>query len=174
MQNHGYEIPADEYRRGLQQMGRALLLQCPLCGERTFVRGPLKTHASCRVCGLLFERDDAFFLGAMHINYAITFLFGILPPIVLLIMGVWGGVLATLVALVLCIVLPVAFYWHSKTIWMGVYYWVCPDDLHPVEEEPERLPYHPREGLGEQERLWLEEAISDLEGGKQVFRPGAR
>jgi hypothetical protein len=36
------------------------------------------------------------------------------------------------------------------------------------------VPYHPREGLSEQERLWLEEAICDLEGGKQLFRPGAR
>jgi uncharacterized protein (DUF983 family) len=164
----------NEYQRGAQQLWRALLLRCPACGEATFVRGIMRTHASCRVCGLLFERDDAFFLGAAHVGYGLTFLLGILPSLVLVAMGVWGGVLATVVALVLCLVLPLAFYWHMKTIWMAFYYWVCPDDLQPVEDEPDRVPYHPREGLSEQERLWLEEAICDLEGGKQLFRPGAR
>lgn len=164
----------NEYQRGLQQLGRALRLQCPSCGRRTFARGLLRTHTACRVCGLLFEHDDGFFLGASIIGYTLTFFVGILPSVILVATGVWDGVTATLVAVVLCLVLPVLFYWHQKSLWMAIYYWVTPEDLLPVEDEPGRLSYRPREGIGRQEQLWLEEAISDLEGGKPVYRPGAR
>jgi uncharacterized protein (DUF983 family) len=167
----------NDFRRLLHLLRRALLLRCPNCGRATFAKGLLKTHTACRVCGLMFEHDDGFFLGAAVFGYTFTFLLGILPPIVLLIAGVWNGVTATVVAVALCATLPVLFFRHAKALWMAVYYWVVPGDLRPAHEEAPTLaervgPADP--ALSELERLRLEEAIADLEGGRPVYRPGAR
>jgi uncharacterized protein (DUF983 family) len=167
----------DDFGRLFHLLWRALLLRCPSCGQPTFVRGPLRTHQACRVCGLRFEHDDGFFLGASIFGYTLTFLAGILPSIVLVALGIWNGFVATAVAIGLCILLPFLFFLHAKALWMAVYYWVVPSDLIPREEDIYVLSTHlgpPDPSLSEQERLWLEEAITDLEGGKPIYRPGAR
>ena len=153
---------------------RGLLLRCPSCGHATFVRGILSVHDRCRICGLPFEHDEGFFLGALVLNYIVTFLAGILPAIVLTATGrltiFWGIVLAA----VLCVVLPVLFYWHAKSLWMASYYFFVPDDLRPGRWQ--RLADEPAEAgplsAEEQERRRAEEAIAALEGGRPVAPPG--
>ena len=38
-------------------------------------RGPIAMHERCPVCGLKFEREPGYFVGAMYMSYALT-----LPP----------------------------------------------------------------------------------------------
>jgi uncharacterized protein (DUF983 family) len=97
----------NDFRRLMRLLARAALLRCPACGRPTFAKGLLSTHKACRVCGLLFEHDDGFFLGAVVVGYMITFLIGILPSVVLVATGRWSGVTGTVVAIVLCLTLPV-------------------------------------------------------------------
>lgn len=158
-------------------LARATLLRCPSCGRSTFARSVLSTHKACRVCGLLFEHDDGFFLGAIVVGYLITFAIGILPSVVLVARGTWSGVTGTVVALLLCLTLPLLTYWHAKAYWMAIYYWVVPSDLRPAQ--PGSVTVHDcvvaaNPALSEQERVWLEEALADLEGERPVHRPGGR
>ena len=166
-----------DFGRLFRLLGRATVLRCPACGRPTFARGLLSTHKACRVCGLLFEHDDGFFLGALVIGYTLAFLIGILPAVVLVASGRWSGVTGTVVAIALCAGLPVLFYWHAKAYWMALYYWVSPAELRPAK--PGSSTVHDRVAaanpdLSEQERVWLEEALADLEGERPAHRLGGR
>jgi len=39
---------------------------------------------SCPVCGLRFEREQGYFLGAMYVSYGIS-----IPPVLLLVVLIW-------------------------------------------------------------------------------------
>lgn len=41
-------------------------------------------HPACPVCGLKFEREPGYFLGAMYVSYALS-----IPPVLLLVLAFW-------------------------------------------------------------------------------------
>jgi len=164
--------------RALRLLRRGLLLRCPACGRATFVRRPLAVHDRCRVCGLVFEHDDGFFLGALVLNYMVAFLFGVVPAAVLVATGVWGAPVAVLYAAAVALFFPVVFYWHAKSLWMAIYYIAVPDDLRSSGRSAPADVTKPRDAgplsAEERERQQLEEALAALEGGKPVYRRGGR
>jgi uncharacterized protein (DUF983 family) len=161
-------------RRFRTLMLRGVLLRCPSCGRPTLVRGPLRVNDRCRVCGLPFEHDEGFFLGALVLNYTVSFLFGILPAIVLTVRGTFSVPAAIGSACVASVVFPILFYWHAKSLWLASYYFFVPDDLRPsrwqqpVAEEDDGAP--PTEQQQEERRI--AEAIAALEGGRPLHPPG--
>jgi uncharacterized protein (DUF983 family) len=53
----------------------ALLQQrCPRCREGRMFRGVMTMNDPCPVCGLVFEREPGYFLGAMYFSYALAVL----------------------------------------------------------------------------------------------------
>lgn len=55
--------------------------RCPSCCEgKIYTAG--KMNQSCPVCGLLFEREPGYFLGAMYVSYAIAIVFLLLGLLV--------------------------------------------------------------------------------------------
>ena len=51
---------------------RGLIRHCPRCGSGNLFRRWLLMVADCPGCGLHFEREEGFFLGAIVVNIAIT------------------------------------------------------------------------------------------------------
>jgi uncharacterized protein (DUF983 family) len=177
-----WEAGGERVRRIWKLFWRGVFLRCPSCGRATLVRGVLCIHERCRVCGLAFEHDQGFFLGALIVNYLIAFFLGILPAIVLVAAGGWSVRTAIIVAVAASLLLPVVFYWHAKSLWMAIYYIFVPDDLRAARLEAlaaiEGGPGHaeppePRDEA-ERQRRQLEEALAELEGGKPIYRRGAR
>jgi hypothetical protein len=82
----------------------------------------------CSLCGLKFEREQGFFVGAIYVNYAVTVLTA-LPGFFLLDyyagfslrqqLILWGA-FAT--------VFPIVFFRHSRSLWLSVAYMFDPDD----------------------------------------------
>ncbi len=76
----------------------------------------------CPGCGLRFEREEGYWVGAMIVNIAVaelSFLTVLVGGIALTWPDVpWG--LLTVVAVGVNAVVPIAFYPHSKTIWMAL------------------------------------------------------
>lgn len=161
-------------RRFRRLMLRGLLLRCPACGKPTLVRGILRVHDRCRNCGLPFEHDEGFFLGALILNYTVSFFLGILPAIVLVAMGCISVPVAIAIAVAGSILLPIVLYWHSKSLWMAIYYFFVPDDLRPSNWQVQQRDEQPAGPLTneERERRAIEEAIAALEGGRPVTPPG--
>src|SRR4051794_3870638 len=59
----------------LRQVGAALwaLLRqrCPRCHKGRMFRGTFQMNDPCPVCGLIFQREEGYFLGSMYASYVI-------------------------------------------------------------------------------------------------------
>ena len=114
-----------------QIITRGLAHRCPNCGGRTlFKAGTLfELDAACSTCGLKFEKDEGFFLGAMALNYGATCA-GLLAPVVIFwYLGVLGGRTAIGLALTLAVVAPLALYRSSRSWQLMLYYFFFPHHL---------------------------------------------
>jgi uncharacterized protein (DUF983 family) len=105
------------------KFGRAALLRCPRCGGGRILRGWLKLQDRCPSCGLAFERGERsdFWIGAYVFNLVAGEVLAIGIPIVWMIATAphqpWTEI--EVVAIVLCIVLPLLFFPFSRTLWMA-------------------------------------------------------
>ena len=64
--------------RALTLLWRGVCLRCPRCGARSLFRTWFAMHERCAVCGLRFEREQGYFLGAIYINYGVTVVLALL------------------------------------------------------------------------------------------------
>ena len=54
-------------------LGYGLRLRCPRCGVGLALSASRsRCMSNCPNCGLKFEREQGYFIGAMYINYAAT------------------------------------------------------------------------------------------------------
>ena len=124
-----------------QIISRGLTNRCPNCGGRTlFKPGTLfELNEACPACGLRYEKDEGFFLGAMSLNYGLT-LIGALTPVALLWhYGVLGGRTAAGLALGLAVVIPTALYRSSRSWQLMLYYSFFPQHLPANRRELDGL-----------------------------------
>jgi len=49
-----------------------MTLRCPACGEGRIYRNLTEMNRSCSQCGVVFEREEGDFVGAMLVAYSIT------------------------------------------------------------------------------------------------------
>lgn len=99
--------------------GRALRLRCPLCGEGEMFSGWFSMLANCKSCGLRYEREPGYYLGASYVNYAmvvlpVTFLYVVLR----FQFGYTNAQLRWLIAF--CVVVPLLALRHSRAFWLAI------------------------------------------------------
>lgn len=110
---------------------RCLRRRCPRCGGKAFTSWfGMKEH--CYQCGLEFEREPGYWVGAIIINTTVTFVTFIGLFLFLVLMTwpnvPWGTVMVT--TIVVNVALPVAFYPISKAVWLALEL-----SWHPLEPE---------------------------------------
>lgn len=115
----------------VQIVVRGLTNRCPNCGARAlFVPGrPFRLRPACGECGLVLERDEGGFLGAMSLNYGVTIMLFLVPVLLAYLFGWIGGATAAVTAGVGAVVFPVLFYRSSRCWWLMNYYLVLPHHL---------------------------------------------
>jgi uncharacterized protein (DUF983 family) len=101
---------------------RGLLRRCPNCGGGKLFRRFWTMKERCPTCGMRFEREEGFFLGAYVVNFGLVLillaLFTILGVIVTL---PDPPVLAlTVIGMVGSTLLAVGFYPNSRTFWSAI------------------------------------------------------
>ena len=112
---------------------------CPRCRRgaiyrRSLFRGWLDINERCPVCGLRFEREQGYYLGAMYVSYALS-----VPPVALLVFAIWmithwrldHVVLAAFVAYLPVVPAMVRF---SRIVWIHIDQWLDP------EKSPQAFP----------------------------------
>ena len=112
---------------------RGLRLACPRCGAGPIFTGPFRMRERCGACGLVFEREPGYFIGAIYLSYGVTvivalagyFLFDawLSPPIGAQLL-VWGT---------FAVAFPLWFFRYSKSLWLSLDHFV-----DPVERRPNR------------------------------------
>ena len=136
----GQELTPDDVLSGKPSVStmlkRGLRKRCPRCGAGGLYSSWFRMCDRCPSCGLKFEREPGFFVGAYFINFAITegllvfvvmgFLFAknanseasVVPPLVI------GGVFA--------VAAPMLFYPYSRTIWSAIDLAMSPLELDEI------------------------------------------
>jgi hypothetical protein len=80
----------------------------------------------CALCGLRFEREQGYFVGAIYLNYAATVLIAIPGSVAL---GPFGGLsLGQQLGLLgaFCVAFPLWFFRYSKSLWLAMIYFFDP------------------------------------------------
>jgi uncharacterized protein (DUF983 family) len=124
--------------------------RCPRCLRGNIFSGTFLMNDPCPVCGLIFQREEGSFLGAMYVSY----LLGSVLMFSAYFAGRWlfpdWGDLA-IVAGVLLVYLPLvpAVFRYSRTVWIYLERWVCPGDLSATIYEKTRRQEFDRAGRGD-------------------------
>jgi hypothetical protein len=84
----------------------------------------------CPVCGLIFQREEGYFLGAMYVSYVLAS--ALLIPSYFLAAALFPGLGSLAVALVALVpylpLVPLVFR-YSRVLWIYFERGVCPDDV---------------------------------------------
>lgn len=122
---------------------RGLTKKCPRCGGGRLYRGWFHMHDRCPTCGLHFEREPGFFVGAYLINFATSIIL-----LFVLCMG-FVAVKATnsdadhtgflIAGVVIGLVAPVFCYPYSRTVWSAIDIGMTPLEPHEIAEADEAL-----------------------------------
>jgi len=120
-------------------LGRALRLRCPRCGRSALYRGWFAMCEQCAACGLRYEREQGYFVGAIYINYAVTV--AIAAGGVLVLDWTIGLSLAEqlVIGIALGALVPVVFFRYARSLWLSLDYL-----LTLADERREQVRLHSR------------------------------
>ena len=103
-------------------LARGLFRRCPRCGGGKLFTGWLKMRPRCPRCGMCFEREEGFFLGAYVVNFGVM--------IIALALFIAVGVAVTLPdpppgklalgGMAVGVIVPILFYPMSRTFWSAI------------------------------------------------------
>jgi uncharacterized protein (DUF983 family) len=101
-------------------LARALRLRCPRCGRARLFSGWFAMDDPCPACGLRYEREQGYFVGAIYVNYALTTAVTLgtvlgLDALVGLTLMAQLGLGVALGALV-----PFLFFRYSRSLWLAI------------------------------------------------------
>ena len=90
---------------------------CPRCGQGAVFGGFVRMNRTCPVCGIAFEREPGYFLGAMYFSYAMAVAAATPVVVVGLSLG-WSYPAVGAVAGALLVLLAVPLFRYSRVIWL--------------------------------------------------------
>ncbi|MDE0031367.1 MAG: DUF983 domain-containing protein [Deltaproteobacteria bacterium] len=91
--------------------------RCPRCATGPIFARLFKMNRRCPVCGLEFEREQGYFVGAMYFSYALA-VAAVLPIIVaMLLLGFTAASIYIVSCLFLVVVSPFLFR-YSRVLWI--------------------------------------------------------
>ena len=118
-----WSLPGDTWNRFLVTMRRAITRRCPYCGSPGVYDGYFALRDRCPRCGVRFEREEGYFLGAYALNLIVAEFVGLGLAIVLIFKTdlrhlplIWQEV----IAVALAIAFPVILFPFSRTVWIAM------------------------------------------------------
>ena len=108
--------------------------RCPRCRlgrmfHHSIFRGWPKMHSRCPVCGLLFDREPGYFLGAMYISYIVGLGMVAVLSVAVWAVTAWGLTKDVIVAVVLFLPLAPVITLFSRVLWIYLDQTVDPEQI---------------------------------------------
>jgi uncharacterized protein (DUF983 family) len=106
--------------RVLQLVDNGLRLKCPRCGVGALYEKPFRMYPDCPHCGLKFEKEQGYFVGAIYVNYAATVLLAVPGFFVL---DAFTNITITQqlsIWIPFSIIFPLLFFHHSRSLWLAL------------------------------------------------------
>src|SRR5437588_12030510 len=104
----------------LLTLWRCLKLQCPVCGAASIVQRPFSVKTSCTACGVVFKREEGFFVGAIMANVVATEILILIVYFACLLLTNFGDQTTLTILFVVGVTFPLLFYHHSWSLWLGL------------------------------------------------------
>jgi uncharacterized protein (DUF983 family) len=125
----------------LRLLARGAARRCPVCGGGRLFRRWFTIVDNCPRCGFRLERIEGHWIGALGINVVVSFGAVLVAVVVAFVAtypdGSAGAAVAVIVAV--AVVVPLAFYPVSKTVWCAIDLAMRP--LEPDDEvDPRWIP----------------------------------
>jgi uncharacterized protein (DUF983 family) len=104
-----------------------LTLRCPRCRRGKLFTGLIDMPERCPECGLLYEREHGYFVGAMAISYGLAV--GLIAILFFAVLAItrWSLEWVLLVASLLFLPLAPLCFRYSRALWMYVDRRIDPD-----------------------------------------------
>jgi uncharacterized protein (DUF983 family) len=115
-----WKIPKENGPRFRTLVGRAFRRVCPYCGQSKLFKRWFNMNDQCPHCGVVYNREDGYFLGAFAMNLLIAEFLGIGAVIIILIRSSLSIIEQEVIAVGVAILLPLLFYPFSRTLWMAL------------------------------------------------------
>ncbi len=114
---------------------RGATRRCPACGSGRLFKRWMTIKESCPRCGLRFERIEGHWIGALGINTVVSF------GAILICLAVGLGVTLpnppvvplVLLNVAVAVIVPLAFYPVSRTLWTGIDIAMRPLEPHEID-----------------------------------------
>jgi len=99
-------------------IGNGMRLKCPRCGVGGLYRRPFSMHGHCPHCGLKFEREQGYFVGAIYVNYAATVVIAV--PSFFILDAFASLTIHQQLAMWIpfAVIFPLLFFHHSRSLWL--------------------------------------------------------
>jgi len=95
--------------------------RCPRCRKGKMFRGSVTMNDPCPVCGLIFQREEGYFLGAMYCSYVISsVILGVFYFIAAPFLPDMNGALLMLILMIPFLPLLPAVFRYSRVLWVYV------------------------------------------------------
>lgn len=101
-------------------LGRCLKLRCPVCGRASIVERPFNLKHTCSSCGVIFKREEGFFVGAIMANVVATEILILLAYFACLLFTNLGDNAMLTILFAIGVSFPLAFYHHAWALWLGM------------------------------------------------------
>lgn len=95
-------------------------LKCPACKAGRVYRSFTEINHTCPTCGVVFEREEGDFLGAMVVAYSLLSVFVAAGVLVLEVLTDLDPMLHVLIWSLFSTVFLIGFYRNMKGIWLGI------------------------------------------------------
>jgi uncharacterized protein (DUF983 family) len=103
----------------LARLWAILRLRCPRCFQGKVFKGSFAMNEPCPVCGILFQREEGYFLGAMYVSYLIASVF--MLSLYFVAQWLWPDLNSYVLVFAITILylpfVPVVFR-YSRVVWM--------------------------------------------------------
>src|SRR2546430_1400568 len=95
-------------------LGRSLKLRCPVCGRASIVQRPFNLKHRCDSCGVIFKREEGFFIGAIMANVVATEVFILIIYFALLLLTTLSDRTTFIILFTVAVAFPLTFYHRSE------------------------------------------------------------
>jgi len=109
----------DRPRIGLT-IWRSLKLRCPVCDRASIVARPFNLKHRCDACGVIFKREEGFFVGAIMANVVATEALIVVIYLACIALTNFNERVVLPILFVVGISFPLAFYHHAWALWLAM------------------------------------------------------
>ena len=109
---------------------RGLKLKCPDCGQAGIYESLLQVRHHCTHCGLIFQREQGYFTGALYVNIAVAEGSVLLAFLICMLIGVTNTDRMFAILIAVSAIAPLLFFLHSRSFWLCFDYLIDPTRPH--------------------------------------------